>query len=128
MRFIFHKALDRPVAIFGIRGKWLTVFLAGGGCAVVLGIIVGVMTTAGLGVTVAILGAAGTFVAVYILQMKISHRDLERISLTDRSKTYVERRETLCRILYERNDPPSWFSDDQTRRDNENRKQDTEEN
>lgn len=117
MTVYFCKALDRPVDIFGLKGKWITVFLVIAGACVLLGVIVGFMMTTGMGISVAIIGAILTFVVAYAMQGKTGCRDLEKMPLVAKSKGYVKRRETLCRIILEHKDEPSWFADVQRARD-----------
>ena len=127
MIMYFCKALDRPIDIFGLKGKWITVFLCGGGACVLLAFIVGFIMTAGTGICVAIVGSVVSFVLCYAMQGKTSHRDLQKIPITAKAKGYVKRRETLCRIVYEYKDEPSWFAAAQQRRDDEKYKRESDE-
>ena len=119
MRCIFCKALDRPVNIFGLKGKWITVFLVMAGACVFLAFIVGFMMTTGTGISVAIIGGLASFMIAYVLQGKTSHKDLLKVPLKTKSSRYIKRRETLCRIMYSVQDEPSWFADSQRRRERE---------
>ena len=116
----FSKALDRPIGIFGLKGKWITVFLLSAGGSLTLALIVGCIMTTGMGITVAILGAVVSFVVIYALQAKIKHRDLKKIPLAGKCRFYVRRRATLCRILLEHKDRPSWFAEAPRARDDIN--------
>lgn len=113
----FTKSLDRPVNIFGLKGKWITVFLIVAGASVVLGIITGVAMGSGFGVSVAIIGAVASFMGTYVMQGRISHRDLDKMPVSGRCRCYVRRQETLCRILLRKDDVPSWFAAAQRSRD-----------
>ncbi|MBQ8482932.1 MAG: hypothetical protein IJ504_01345 [Bacteroidales bacterium] len=117
MTLYFCKALDRPVDIFGLKGKWITVFLVLAGLFVLAGIVVGVMMGTGIGVSVAIVGAVCSFVVCISMQGRTPCRELEKLPLEGRSRGCVKRRETLCRILLEHEDEPSWFAASQRARD-----------
>ena len=119
MRLYFCKALDRPVNIFGLKGAWITMFLVAAGACIMFALIAGFATTSGIGICIAIIGGIGSFVICYMTQEKISHRNLKKLSLVSKSKGYVKRRETLCRIVYSSVEEPSWFYEDQKRRDRE---------
>ncbi len=95
----FAKSLDRPVDIFGIKGKWLTVFLVCAGVALVTALVVGAMTTTGLGIATAILLIVSSFVGCLMLQGKVSHRQLSKYRASSKLPSHVARRETLGRIL-----------------------------
>lgn len=115
----FCKSLDRPVNIFGLKGKWLTVFMIIAGISVVFGIIAGFIAGSGVGVSVALIGCVAAFLGIYTTQGKITHRDLGKIPLADKCSTYVRRQETLCRIVLGKDDSPSWFAQAQRARDRE---------
>lgn len=119
MRLHFCKALDRPVNIFGLKAAWITAFLVASGVCVFLALVVGFSTTAGVGICIAIMGCILAFVICYMTQQKVSHHDLKKTSLVSKSKGYVKRRETLCRIVYISVEEPSWFYEAQRRRDRE---------
>lgn len=119
MRIYFCKALDRPVNIFGLKGAWITSFLVAAGGCVFLALVAGFSTTAGIGICIAIIGCIMAFVVCYMMQQKVSHHDLKKKSLVGRSRGYVKRRETLCRIVYTSVEEPSWFHEAQRRRDME---------
>ena len=106
---VFCRSLDRPVNIFGLRGRWITVFIALAVLSVVLGLTTGAFMGSGVGVSVAILGAVASFLGCYMSQVKTSHRDLEKLSMPSKCRTYVRRQETLCRIILDREENASWF-------------------
>jgi len=99
MVVLFAKSLDRPVDIFGIRGKWLMVFFAGLGVSLLTAIIAGVATTAGVGIAVAIFLIVLCFLACLMLQGRMSYRQLPKVRASSQIPVCVIRRETLSRIL-----------------------------
>ena len=119
MTLPFYKSLDRPVDIFGVKGKWIIVFLVLAGLFVVLAIILGAAIRSGVGIVTAIVGIIGSFVLCYILQGKVSHRQLQKMKASEKIYPAVIRRESLCHILLS-SDRKSWFYDAQTKRDSVN--------
>lgn len=95
----FAKSLDRPVDIFGVKGKWLIVYILMALAVVFVGIILGVSMGAGIGTAIAIVGVIGSFIVCLVLQGKVSHRRLYKFKATSRIYPCVFRKETLCRIL-----------------------------
>ena len=95
----FHKSLDRPIDVLGIKGKWLTLFLVMAGISVFVAIVVGSMTSSGIGISVAIILVAGSFITCLMLQGKVSYRQLYKYKAAGKMYKCVIRRETLCRIL-----------------------------
>ena len=95
----FAKSLDRPVDIFGIRGKWLTVFLVLAGLSVVLALIVGSMASSGVGISIAIVLVIASFLFCMVFQGRVSSRQLEKFKASSKTIPYVRRNESLVRIL-----------------------------
>ncbi len=95
----FAKSLDRPVEIFGIKGKWLTVFLVMAGASILFALILGSMFTSGVGISAAIILVVASFMGSLLLQGKVSSRQLSKYRASSKIVPYVSRRETLCRIL-----------------------------
>lgn len=99
MMFTFAKSLDRPVDIFGVKGSWIKVFLLMVGISVFTGIIIGSMTSSGIGISICIIGAIGSFIICQVLQNTIHQRHISKLPLTGKMNTYVKRRETLSSVL-----------------------------
>ena len=99
MTVYFAKSLDRPVDIFGLKGKWLTVFLVFAGASVLLALIAGAATTSGIGISCAIIGVACSFFGCMVKQGSVSHRQLAKSKASSSIYSFVSRRETLSRIL-----------------------------
>lgn len=99
MTVYFCKSLDRPIDIFGIKGKWLTIFLVCAGIALVLALIVGFSVSAGIGIATAIISIVGSFFGCMVMQGKISHRQVSKYKASSLLPSHVSRRETIGRIL-----------------------------
>lgn len=99
MVVLFAKSLDRPVDIFGIRGKWIMVFFAGVGISLLTAIMAGVATTVGAGIAVAIFLITLCFLACLMLQGRMSYRQLPKVRASSQIPVCVIRRETVSRIL-----------------------------
>lgn len=95
----FTKSLDRPVEIFGVKGRWIVIFLVMAGVSFVLGLIVGFSASAGYGISVVLLFVSVSFIACHLLQGRVSHREVEKVAASMKVIPCVQRRETLCRIL-----------------------------
>ena len=99
MTVYFAKSLDRPIDIFGLKGRWLTIFLMIAGGFVLLALVVGTATTSGIGISCAIIGVAGAFFGCMVRQGSVSHRQVARAKASSSVSRFVRRRETLSRIL-----------------------------
>lgn len=99
MNKTFYKSLDREINIFGLRGGWVKVFLSICGCALVLALFIGAMTSTGVGFSIVIVGIAGGFITCLVLQQKMPSRQIDKVKIQSRMKGYVVRRETLSRII-----------------------------
>lgn len=115
----FFKSLDRPVDIFGVKGKWIIVFLVLAGLFVFMALVLGFAVRSGVGISVAIIGILGSFVLCYILQGKVSHRQLSKIRASGKIYPAVVRHRSLCHILLS-SGHKSWFYDAQMKRDSGN--------
>ena len=95
----FYKSLDREFEIFGIKGRWVKLFLIAAGSSVVLGIIVGAMSTSGIGVVTVIVCVALAFFGCLTMQARLPGRQVQKAALSGRMPGWVIRRETLGRII-----------------------------
>lgn len=95
----FAKSLDRPLEIIGLKGKWLTVFIAFVGASVLLAIIAGVVVSSGVGVSTAIVLVAVSFVLTLSLQGKTSSRQIAQRRASAKIFSYVRWNESVSRIL-----------------------------
>lgn len=99
MRMPFYKSLDREFEIFGIKGRWVTTVLAGAGAAVVLGVIVGSVTSSLIGIAVVVIGIVVVFFGAVTLQVKLPSRQIRKKLVESKVPGWIVRRETLCRII-----------------------------
>lgn len=99
MRMPFYKSLDREFEIFGIKGRWVTTVLAGAGAAVVLGVIVGSVTSSLIGIAVVVIGIVVVFFGAVTLQVKLPSRQIGKKLVESKVPGWIVRRETLCRII-----------------------------
>lgn len=95
----FAKSLDRPLEIVGLKGKWLTVFIALAGASVLIAIVAGVATTSSVGISAAILLIVVSFLLVLSLQGKTSSRQIAQQKASVKIYPYVRWNECLTRIL-----------------------------
>ena len=99
MKTSFYRSLDRPINIFGLRGRWVTLFLYSLGGCLVLAFIIGIMMGVGMGFSVFIVGGVAAFFGCLVLQAKTPARRLEKVKVSSRLRRAVYRRETLTRII-----------------------------
>ena len=72
-----YRALDHPILIFGIRGRFLAPFGIGAGAALVLAILVGaVCGSMFLGLLFFFIGAVAVYLYIQSLQDKVSGKEL----------------------------------------------------
>lgn len=95
----FYKSLDREFELFGIKGRWVRIFLIGAGASIATGLVVGFLTSAGIGIVVVIVFAVLDFLGCMLLQGRLPSRQVEKAKLSGRTQCWVLRRETLSRIL-----------------------------
>lgn len=99
MQVTFFKSLDRAIDIFGIRGKWITIFLCAASASILFALFVGFSFGSGIGVAAAIVLVVVSFVFCLTIQTKVSYRQVSKIPLRSLIVPCVFRRETLYRIL-----------------------------
>lgn len=101
MNKTFYKSLDREINIFGLRGGWVKIFLIIVGCSLFLALLLGAMTSTGVGFSIFIIGLAGGFISCLVLQQKMPSRQIDKVKIQSKMKGYIVRRETLSRIILE---------------------------
>lgn len=95
----FAKSLDRPLEIVGLKGRWLTVFIAMAGVSIVVAIVAGIITTSAVGISGAIILVIVSFLLCLSLQGKTSSRQMARQKASSKIYEYVRWNETVARIL-----------------------------
>lgn len=95
----FAKSLDRPLEIIGLKGKWLTIFIAFAGASILVAIIAGVAVSSAVGISAAIILVVMSFVLTLSLQGKTSSRQIARQKASAKIFPYVRWNETLSRIV-----------------------------
>lgn len=100
MEVPFAKCLDRPVDIFGIKGKWITIFLVLAGASIATALALGFIISSGIGISAGIILVVTSFVVCLTRQSKTSYRQVTKAPLRSLVVPYVMRGETLCRILH----------------------------
>lgn len=108
MKVRFYQSLDRPVEIFGVKGKWITVFICMSVGFILLGVMVGAVMGTGIGIFIAIMGLFVSFAVALFSQGSVPHRRLRRFVTSSSMRFSVTRRETLCHLYY-RSDHRTWF-------------------
>ena len=99
MRIPFYKGLDREFEIFGIRGRWVTVVLAGSGLSVVLGFVIGSVAGSFIGIAAVVVGVALVFFGSVTLQVKLPSRQIGKKFIEKKVPGWTIRRESLSRIV-----------------------------
>lgn len=99
MQVNFYKCLDRPVDIFGLKGKWITVFLVMAGASLLIALLLGFTISSRIGIAAAFILVAISFFVCLTTQSKVSYRQIMKIPLRSLTVPYVFRRETLYRIM-----------------------------
>ena len=79
MRRKVFRSLDRPVSVFGIRGRFLYVFGLAAAMALVAGLAAGRAVSTLAGSAVALAGALAAYLSTVSLQTRIDGRDLWKI-------------------------------------------------
>lgn len=95
----FAKSLDRPIDIFGLKGKWIKVFLVGVALILVVALVFGASAGSAYGIGSFLCLAIVWFFVCLVKQGKIPQRRLPRMGLSSRIYHQVTRRETIARIL-----------------------------
>lgn len=109
MRRNFYQSLDRPVDIFGLKGRWIMIFLFVCLGFLFLGIVLGCVFGTAYGLLTVILGVFLSFGVCFYIQLRVPHRRISKYMSSSVMSFDVSRRETLCHIFY-RSDEPSWFA------------------
>ena len=71
-----YRSLDRPATVFGIRGRFLWVMALGGALALVIGMVVGSVTSMIVGFGAGLLAVTGAYFVTVSLQSRIDERDI----------------------------------------------------
>lgn len=101
METVFYKSLDRQIELFGIKGRWIVIFLIIAVISVVLGVILGSIFGTGVGIaSIAIMIAVGFFGSL-TLQNSVPSRRVGRAMIQSKVPGWTLRREALSRILLE---------------------------
>lgn len=101
MRIPYYKSLDREFELFGIKGRWVKVVLAGAGVGLLLGLIVGSFAGTIIGVVIFIITTAILFFGCITIQTKVPSRQLPKMFISGKIRGWVIRSETSSRILLE---------------------------
>lgn len=101
MQCQFYRSLDRQISIFGLRGRWITVFLYGTGALLLLGIVLGFIISSGVGISVAIGGIFVSFFTCMMLQTTRPAKLIDKWRLSPMMDGKVVRRESVSRIILE---------------------------
>ena len=71
-----YRSLDRPATVFGIRGRFLWVMALGGALALIIGMVVGSVSSMIVGFGAGLLAATGAYFVTVSLQSRIDERDI----------------------------------------------------
>ena len=69
-----YRSLDRPATVFGIRGRFLWVMALGGALALIIGMVVGSVTSMIVGFGAGLLAVTGAYFVTVGLQSRIDER------------------------------------------------------
>ena len=75
MQFPIYKSLDKPSSLFGLKGSYLTICIAGLGIGAIPSVLVGTMTNGFFGFVLFIGLAAVAYFATLRFQSKFSERE-----------------------------------------------------
>lgn len=95
----FRRSLDRLTDIFGLKGKWIVIFLICIGASLFVALIVGFYTSSAYGIGTAMMLAVASFVACLSIQGKYPARRVDKIRTARKIYRFVERRKSLCMLL-----------------------------
>ena len=101
MQHDFYKSLDRPIDVFGMKGKWIRNFFVLAGVSLFLAFLVGSATNLGFGILIFFVFVIVSFVICLLAQSKISSRRMDRQLFGKDCTRVVTRRETLSRIIFD---------------------------
>lgn len=79
MRRKVYRSLDRPAAVFGIRGRFLWVAALLGAFALVVGIVTGGAASMLAGTGAGIVCAAAAYLLVLSVQSRVDEKDLVKV-------------------------------------------------
>ena len=71
-----YRSLDRPATVFGIRGRFLWVAVLGGTLALIVGLVVGAVSSMIVGFGAGLLAALAAYFLTLSLQSKVDEKDL----------------------------------------------------
>ena len=71
-----YRSLDRPATVFGIRGRFLWVAVLGGALALIVGLVVGALSSMIVGFGAGLLAALAAYFLTLSLQSKVDEKDL----------------------------------------------------
>lgn len=74
-----YRSLDHPATFFGIRGRFMVVMGLGGALALILGLVVGQLTSMLLGFGVILVIAVIFYFVTLSLQSKVDEKDIWKI-------------------------------------------------
>lgn len=95
-----YRSLDRPVAFFGIRGRYMSWVVIGLVVDLVLSFIIGALTVGIIGFICFLGLAIGIYLYVISFQERMSDRELEKKMNSRRIATCIKRSpQTVRRIL-----------------------------
>lgn len=75
MRYTIYKSLDKPSSLFGLKGTYLTICIAGAGVGLFPAVLVGSITNGLIGTILFIGCAAGSYFGTLRFQSKFSERE-----------------------------------------------------
>jgi len=94
----FYKSLDREVDIFGLKGRWITVFLAMAVASVIAGALLGTVF-GGVVSTIACIGlVVGCYFVCVTIEAVVPPREMPKLRAASRMPSGVSPKETLSRI------------------------------
>ena len=76
MKRRIYRSLDRPATVFGIRGRFLWVAVLGGALALIVGLVVGAVSSMIVGFGAGLLAALAAYFLTLSLQSKVDEKDL----------------------------------------------------
>ena len=71
-----YRSLDRPATVFGIRGRFLWVAVLGGALALIVGLVVGAVSSMIVGFGAGLIAALAAYFLTLSLQSKVDEKDL----------------------------------------------------
>ena len=71
-----YRSLDRPATVFGIRGRFLWVAVLGGALALIVGLVVGAVSSMIVGFGAGLIAAIAAYFLTLSLQSKVDEKDL----------------------------------------------------